>query len=436
MEPEWEARFEPNSYGFRPGRSAHDAVEQIYLCINTNPRWVLDADIAKCFDRIDHTALLNKIGTSPSRRRIIKGWLKAGTIDWTKNAEQKGYSPTDRGTPQGGVLSPLLANIALHGMEERIKQAFPKRWTWEKGKSKYITPAHLIRYADDFVILHDDLEVVLKCRTIISEWLSNIGLEIKDAKTRIAHTLIPVDGKTGFNFLGFEIRQYKVGKRHLKKLKQRFKTNIKPSKELQKRHYKNLALVVETHKSLSQIEMIRRLNPIIRGWSNYIASFVSKNVMRKMDNLLFNKLRAWARRRHPKKNTKWMAKKYWQTIGNNNWMFATKDLKSVLYNHAQTPVVYFTKVKGDCSPYDGNVIYWASRMGRHPLIPKRVARLLKKQQGKCGLCGRYLRLEDLKEIHHLDGNHSNNRRNNMAVLHRHCHDKIHRKQNKSKEVRG
>ncbi len=100
MEPEWEARFEPNSYGFRPGRSAHDAVEQIFLCINTSPRWVLDADIARCFDQIDHTALLNKIGTSPSRRKIIKGWLKAGTIDWTKNAEQKGYNPTDRGTPR------------------------------------------------------------------------------------------------------------------------------------------------------------------------------------------------------------------------------------------------------------------------------------------------------------------------------------------------
>ena len=165
LEPEWEARFEPNSSGFRPGRSPHDAIEQIFICINQQPKWVLDADIAKCFDRINHNALLDKLGTTPTIRRHIKGWLKAGAIDWTSFAERKGFNPTKMGTPQGGVISPLLANIALHGMEEVVKTAFPTKDIKEKGKYMgCINDAHLIRYADDFVVLHENLDVVLKCQ--------------------------------------------------------------------------------------------------------------------------------------------------------------------------------------------------------------------------------------------------------------------------------
>ncbi|WP_369333956.1 reverse transcriptase/maturase family protein [Brasilonema bromeliae] len=134
LEPEWEARFEPNSYGFRPGRSCHDAIEAIYLSISRKPKYVLDADIAKCFDRIDHKGLLKKLGTTPTIRRVIKGWLKAGVFE-----QGKGLFPTNEGTPQGGVISPLLANIALHGLEEQVK---------ELVKNPRLEP-RLIRYADD-----------------------------------------------------------------------------------------------------------------------------------------------------------------------------------------------------------------------------------------------------------------------------------------------
>src|SRR5712692_4537377 len=157
LEPQWEAKFEPNSYGFRPGRSCHDAVEAIFESIKQSPKYILDADIAKCFDRIDHTALLDKINTFPQLRRTIKAWLQAGVLDGET------LFPTEQGTPQGGVISPLLANIALHGMEEMVQTAFPE--ARKNGKVISRTP-NLIRYADDFVVCHRDLEIVQQGQTV------------------------------------------------------------------------------------------------------------------------------------------------------------------------------------------------------------------------------------------------------------------------------
>ena len=187
MEPEWEARFEPNSYGFRPGRSAHDAIENIYNVIHLSPKYVLDADISKCFDRINHDALLRKIGKTPYRR-LIKQWLKSGVFD------NKQFSDTVEGTPQGGIISPLLANIALHGMEERLMEFaqtldLKNSRGFQKSKQMKCKTLNLIRYADDFVILHKDIKVVLQAKTIIQEWLNQVGLELRPEKTRIAHTL-------------------------------------------------------------------------------------------------------------------------------------------------------------------------------------------------------------------------------------------------------
>ncbi|NEO66713.1 MAG: group II intron reverse transcriptase/maturase, partial [Moorea sp. SIO4G2] len=195
IEPEWEAKFEPNSYGFRPGRSCHDAIEAIFNSIRQKPKWVLDADIAKCFDKINHDSLLKKLNTYPSMRRLIKSWLKAGVMD-------KGtFSPTKEGTPQGGIISPLLANIALHGMEEHIKEYSESLPGRKHANRKEL---NLVRYADDFVIMHKNQEVIEECCKIINEWLKHMGLELKPSKTRITHTF------DGFNFLGFNIRQYKA----------------------------------------------------------------------------------------------------------------------------------------------------------------------------------------------------------------------------------
>jgi RNA-directed DNA polymerase len=230
LEPEWEARFEPNSYGFRPGRACHDAVAAIFDSIRYKAKYVLDADIAKCFDRIDQRKLLNKLNTFPTMRRQIKSWLEVGVMDGNE------LFPTSEGTPQGGVISPLLANIALHGMEHRIKEYVGSLKYLDKNKKNRMDSVSLIRYADDFVILHKDLTVIQGCQTLIADWLKDMGLELKPSKTRLAHTLNAVENeKPGFNFLGFNIRQFSVGKYHSGKSSQGellgFKTIITPSKE-------------------------------------------------------------------------------------------------------------------------------------------------------------------------------------------------------------
>jgi RNA-directed DNA polymerase len=192
LEPEWEARFEENSYGFRPGRSVHDAIGAIYTSINKMPKYVFDADISKCFDRIDHKALLYKLNTFPALRRQVKSWLKAGYI---LNHQ---WEETHAGTPQGGVISPLLANIALHGMEQHIRSCFKSNAT-----TKY--ELGVVRYADDFVILHKDLKVLEDCIKGASEFLASIGLELHPDKTRVVHTLNSHDNQNpGFNFLGLQ----------------------------------------------------------------------------------------------------------------------------------------------------------------------------------------------------------------------------------------
>ena len=312
LEPQWEWKFEPNSYGFRPGRGAHDAIEAIFLQIRYKSKYVLDADISKCFDKINHKKLLAKIDTFPKIRRQIKAWLKSDVCDFVKHER----TPTVAGTPQGGVCSPLLANIALHGMEERIKEYAA---TWKGTKKDNLKSLALIRYADDFVIIHERLEVVERSKQIISDWLSEYDLEIKPEKTQIVHTLKNHNGKKpGFNFVGFNIRQYPVGKyksgENTQGKKLGFKTIIKPSEEGVKRHYAKVAEVITKHNSAPQIALVSKLNPIIRGWSNYYRTCCSKETYSKLGHLITLRLLRWAKRRHPKKSKKWIVNKYWKTV--------------------------------------------------------------------------------------------------------------------------
>ncbi len=290
LEPEWEARFEANSYGFRPGRSGQDAVEAIYSTINKKAKYVLDADIAKCFDRINHDALLTKLATFPVLRRQIKSWLKAGLMEGGE------LFPTAEGTPQGGVISPLLANVALHGMETALHQAFAYGIRTVGDQRKWVSKVQLIRYADDFVIIHEDRATVEMARTLITEWLKPMGLELKPSKTRLIHTLQEVDGHVGFDFLGFTVRQFRAGKHrtgyYKKGVPLGFKTSVRPSKAGVKRHYRQLAMIVNAHKSKPQSELIAVLNPVIRGWTNYYSRAVSKRTFTRLGHLLYQKLRA------------------------------------------------------------------------------------------------------------------------------------------------
>ena len=409
LEPEWEAKFEANSFGFRPGCSCRDAIGAIFLAIKQKPKYVLETDVAKCFDQIDQKALCLKLSTSPSLTRQIRAWLKAGVMDGNQ------FQATPTGAAQGSVISPLLANIALHGMEVALQKAF----TSDQRPM-------LVRYADDLVVLHKDLSVVQASQQFLSEWLNEMGLELKPSKTRITHTLVPYEGQVGFDFLGYEVRQYPVGKTHSK---QGFKTIIKPSKEAQARHFHRIREVIKAHKAASQVALIDRLNPIIRGWANYYSNACSKATYSLMDALVYQKLRAWARRRHPHKSQHWIARKYWLVGTSEGWVFASRnDQNSMrLFKHDQTPIKRHVKVQGKRSPYDGDWVYWSRRMGHHPTVTMRVARLLKKQAGQCAHCGLYFFPDDLMEIHHMDKNQNNRKQDNLALLHRHCHDQVHAK---------
>ncbi len=328
-----------------------------------------------------------------------------------------------------GKLSRPVLRGGRHGdvssltRQERIKKYAE---TLKGAKEKNRKALTLIRYADDFVILHKDITVVQRCQEIISEWLLDMGLELKPAKTRLTHTLNGCGiEKPGFKFLGFNIKQWRVGIYHSK---QGFKTIITPSKEKQKIHYDRVESIIEDHKTAPQAALIGNLNPVIKGWSNYYSSVVSKEIYSSQDHLMYLKLKSWAERRHPNKSGSWVAKKYWQTIGGNNWAFATrqKGINPVrLLSHAETPIVRHVKVKGDASPYDGNLIYWSSRMGAHPEVSTRMATLLKTQKGKCTHCGLYFREEDVLEVDHIIPRSKGGRDEyrNLQILHRHCHDR-------------
>ena len=427
LEPEWEAKFEPNSYGFRPARSAHDAISAIWITLKSNSKYILEADISKCFDKINHTKLLDKLYTYPKLRRQIKAWLKAGVMDGDN------LFPTEEGTPQGGVISPLLANIALHGMEEEVKK-FAEKQVWFTSNGNRMSKTNrrdsisLIRYADDFVILHEQKEVIETVKEVISQWLKEMGLELKPSKTKISHSLIETNGNIGFDFLGFHIRQYPYKGYHnsgknTKGERLGFCTLIQPSEDKRKLHCQKVGKLIKSHKVASQATLIKRLNPIIRGWTNYYKICNCSKSFKRCENVTYYQLKSWSRRRHPKKKYHWIARKYWQTIGNNKWVFSTKDGLHI-HNHSNTNRVVYVKVKGERSPYDGDLIYWSSRMGKHPEMPTEKSVLLKKQKGRCAYCGLHFRDGDLLETDHITptSKGGNNNRNNKQLLHRHCHD--------------
>ena len=421
LEPQWEARFEGTSYGFRPGRSAHDAMSRIFQSINKGEYFILDADISKCFDQINHDYLLSKIDCPSTMKAQIRQWLKAGVMD------NGIFSATEEGTPQGGVISPLLANIALDGMSSLVSSLFPMKTSNNKN---YAT---LIRYADDFVVISPQLEVIQQCQVAIEEWLKPVGLELKPAKTRICHTLKEIEVKgekvaPGFDFLGWNFRQYPVGKHHSGKTGSKnskilgFKLLIKPSKKAIKAHADKVKEVIKTHKTAPQYALIKRLNPIIKGWCNYHSKVVSKKIFSSMDDTTWQRLRAWTVSRCSKASYGKL-KKYFRNNGNKAWSFETKD-GFRLTTHAETPIIRHVTVRPGASPYDGNWTYWSTRKGTSFDVPNRVASLLKKQKGKCTFCGQYFTPEDIAEIDHIipTSKGGKNDYKNLQLLHRHCHD--------------
>jgi len=337
------------------------------------------------------------------------------------------FEATEAGTPQRGVISPLLANIALDGMIRLVEKCFPKKTSNNKNY------ARVIRYADDFVVISPQLEIIQQCQTVIEEWLKPIGLELKPAKTRICHTLreIEVNGekvKPGFDFLGWNFRQYPVGKHHASKTGGKnpkllgLTTLIKPSKKAIKAHADKVKKVIKTHKSTPQYALIKHLNPVIRGWCNYHSKVVSKETFSSIDKINWQRLRAWTVSRCGKANYGKL-RKYFRNNGNKAWSFETKDGYKLL-TLAETPITRHVTVRPEASPYDGNWTYGRTRKGTSFDVPKRVATLLKKQKGKCNFCGQYFTPEDIAEIDHIipTSKGGKDEYKNLQLLHRHCHD--------------
>lgn len=310
LEPEWEALFEPNSYGFRPGRSCHDAAEAILRGISQSRegKYVFDADIKKCFDRIDHAALIKRLRTWPQLERQIHAWLKAGILDG-------GSYPCFLGTPRGEGISPLLCNIALHGVEKHLNEWISGlKLKDSKGRSlsrrDKISSLTMVRYADDLVILHKHQWVVESAREILNAWLKDLGLELNPNKTRIGHTTNPFQEKVGFDFLGFNFRKYSMRPNHRGKLQLPEKTFIKPSKQSIKDHIGDIRR--KLRKCVTAENAVAKLTPIIRGWCNYYRTVVSTEIFSKLRHILFKQLVLWVQRKHPTRGSNWIRTHYWQ----------------------------------------------------------------------------------------------------------------------------
>ena len=369
LEPEWEARFEPASYGFRPGRGCHDAISAIYnVCAGPAARrtWALDADLAAAFDRIDHSFLLGQLGSFPARD-MIAGWLKAGVFE-----AGKGFAPTEEGTPQGGVISPCLLNVALHGLEEAAGVR-RKSSGVHAGETVAGSPV-AIRYADDVTVLCHSQRQAEQVRARLAEWLAPRGLAFNEDKTRIVRL------EDGFDFLGFNVRRY------------RRKLLIKPSRAAIKRLRERLAAETRTLRGGNAMAVIARLNPVIRGWAAYYRTVVSSEIFGSLDSYAWRLLYKWARWQHPNKPVRWVVTRYFGKFSkfrNDHWVFGDRDSGAHLVRFSWTNIVRHTPVKGAASPDDPALSgYWAERRKKvRPPLDAYNLRLLSRQDGQCPLCG-------------------------------------------------
>lgn len=370
LEPEWEARFEPKSYGFRPGRGCHDAIEAIYQVVKgKNPRrqWILDADLQGAFDHIDHDFALGLIGLFPGRG-MIRAWLKAGVI-----ADGR-FAPTEQGAPQGGVISPLLLNIVLHGMETAAGVRYFRR---SRGGIETAPDAPvLVRYADDLLAFCHSRRHAEQVKQKLAEWLRPRGLVLNEDKTRIVHV------NQGCDFLGFNIRRYH-GKLPL----------IKPSNDAVRRIRHRLRTEMRALLGGNAASVMRTLTPIIRGWAAYYRTQVSSEVFSTLDDYMWKLLYKWAKRTHPNKSRWWRIDRYFGRFNpsrNNRWVFGDRETGAYLPKFAWTKIVRHVMVTGTASPDDPTLArYWADRRGKQPNGPLPVLLLarLKAHRGRCARCG-------------------------------------------------
>lgn len=411
LEPVSESTSDPNSYGFRKNRSTADAMGQIFVCTSqkASAQWVLEADIKGCFDHINHAWLERHV---PMNKAILRKWLKAGVV------YQGQLTPTDEGTPQGGIISPTLANMALNGLElELHAHLYAKYGKVKAGKLK----VNMVRYADDFVITGASKEVLeTEVRPWVEAFLAQRGLQLSPEKTRITH----ID--EGFDFLGWNFRKYSGT------------LLIKPSRKNAKAFYDKVRETIKSHLHAKQEVLIMKLNPILRGWAQYHQPVVAKATFNKLDSLIYWRLVRWTKRRHPKKSSTWNSLKYWKTVGDRSEFAAAQKTDDGekrllrLYRLADTAIVRHQKIKGDYNPFDPLWEMYGEELRRKRMLQSiayrsEITNLYRSQSGKCALCecaiDKVTGWHDHHIVRKVDGGSDN--LSNRVLLHPVCHAKLH-----------
>jgi RNA-directed DNA polymerase len=413
--PVVETTADKNSYGFRQQRSCADAIEQCFLALRSaNTQWILEGDIKSCFDKISHDWLLAHV---PMDRVILQRWLKSGYM------EKHVLHETTDGTPQGGIISPALANCALDGLERLLQGKYPagKRLKSLGGEKPCV---NFVRYADDFVITSKSKELLEgEIKPLVAQFLQERGLELSPTKTVITHV------KKGFDFLGQYVRRYPKGK-----------LLTKPSKKNVKTFLDRIRQTIKAALGMSAADLIDTLNPMIRGWANYHRHVVSKRTFARVDHAIFSSLWQWARRRHPNKNPRWFKSKYFERRGNRDWSFfgeicddKGRPNKVWLYYAKSTPIKRHVKVKGEANPYDPTYeTYFEEREGAHMLDTFRGTRTLRylwhEQRGLCTQCNTKITRITGWRLHYCVSRvrGGSTGATNCVLLHPECHDRVHR----------
>jgi RNA-directed DNA polymerase len=416
LEPEWETRFEANSYGFRPGRCTMDAIEAVFIALGQtgSSRWILDADISGCFDAIAHGPLLARL---PTFTRTIERWLKAGSIDMGT------WRASEAGTPQGGILSPVLANVALDGMERLFggedRDGNPVKAATKKGMDKSVV---LIRYADDVLVTAPSKEVLERhVLPRLEAFLADRGLVLNHEKTRI----VSIDA--GFDFLGFTARKFRDGK-----------LLIRPEKAKVLAHLRAIKAYLDANRQAPAGAVVRALAPVIRGWTLYYRHACSARTFSYADHRVWQMLWAWAKRRHPTKSKRWVKARYFRPTRSRVWNFADATVPgaAMLPWYSDTKIVRHIKVRGRSSPLDPDARpYWDERRRRRleaRSLSRRRQNLLRTQGYACTACGVPFDPDEdigLMDEHHAKPRHQSggNGTGNLRLLHRWCHHRHHQR---------
>jgi RNA-directed DNA polymerase len=406
LEPVAETTGDPHSYGFRKERACRDAIEQCFVILTTRGRaqWVLEGDIKACFDNIDHEWLMANI---PMERAILQKWLKAGYMETGR------LFATEAGTPQGGIISPVLANMTLDGLERKLREKYPSNTRLSKR-----VKVNLVRFADDFIITGINPELLEETiEPLVQEFLEERGVMLSPEKTQITYIY------DGFDFLGQNIRKYDNGK-----------LLIKPSKRSIRRFIRHVRQIIRDNRHVPAGQLIVKLNPVIRGWAMYHRHVVSKAIFYSLHHEIIVSLNRWALWRHRNKGARWRKRKYFKRVGFDNWVFfgEYEGKERQLFNIGKMPIKRHIAIRATANPFDPAwELYFEKRLGRKMAETlegrRQLIRLWREQNGICPICQQKITPETGWHNHHIQERvyGGSDKHENRVLLHPSCHQLAH-----------